>query len=256
MALQPKRSDNPVAVPHLIPGEIAITRGNKLWLRAEGRRIGVDTQAWATRAAPAAGVEGAPLGRVRDAVDWAVEHIPSGMVDGVIAVDAPPAAGYGVPGFYPSALGSQMTLGDDEALVEPFYVASEAITLTRLAFRSPAGAATAVRVAVVNADDLTLVDSMILAPRDGINEVVVNVPLARGHYRVVLWSLAAITVECVLGYRFEQGFDLASDGLEFVTRYLTTGDFSAAVDLTGAEVTPETSAQPGELKAVMLRWTL
>lgn len=257
MALQNKRSDTPGAMPNLVPGEIGINRSDeRLWLRAEGRRIGVDTQAWKSRAAPADGVNGAPLARVRDAVDWSTEHLPSSVVDGQIAVDAPPVNSFGVPGFYPSALGAQAALAADDVLIEPFYVASDTILVTHMAFRCADGAASAVRVALVDADDVTRYDAMLLAPREGINELLLNTPLPRGHYRAVLWSLDGVRLDCVLGYRFEQGFEVTSGGLDFIVRQRLNADFSAGVDLAGQTPTPDTAPTPGELKALMLRWSL
>lgn len=99
---------------------------------------------------------------------------------------------------------------------------------------------------------------MILAPRAGVNEVEVDQVLPRGAYRAALWTADALTIASVFGYRYEQGFELveSSNELEFIVRQRTSGDFSTGLYLAGASIALDTADQPGELKAVMMRWTL
>lgn len=252
MPLQNKRSDTPGARTNLIPGEIAVQRADeRLILRAEGRRVEVDVDLWARRAVPAVGSPGAPLQRHQDGVVWAQDLVPVSMVAGLIQVDLPPA-GYAVPGLDVASIAGSITLEAGEVIAEPFYVASDAFTLTALMVSVRDYGASTLRIGIATAAGEVLIDESLMQEIGG-NVVEVDQALEPGLYYALLWASEEVTVDAVEGYRAEQGWSFYTSGEpRFVIRLRDLQDLSAGLVLPAGEVT---RAQPGEPHAVLMQWS-
>lgn len=254
MALQNRHSHTEGAVPNLVPGQAAINlKDEVLWLRAAGTKVSIDLAAWKVRAVPAVGADGAPLVRTSAGVAFDAALAPSSTVDGAVVVDP---AGTGVPGVYAAAVGAPIALGADDVLVEPFWVASDQISVTNIAFKAVTTPTGAVRVGICADDGTVLGEHLFATPALGANAATLALDLPRGLYHLVLWSAAAVSLFQMTGFRSEQGWSDAGAGVPSFIRRPTVDpmDLSAGLalpDVTGAVV----SASPGEDRSVMIQWT-
>lgn len=259
MGFRNQRSDTSGKRPNLVPGEIALNRvDDRLFFRAAGKVAHVDMGDLRTRAAPAAGQDGAPLTMRNAKPVWEPALAPSSVVDGVVAVDLPPpAGGYAVPGFHAEGLsGSPLALDTDSLIADRFYVASDSIHVTRLAFNCPTMGFASARLGLASADGTILVDDFLLTVATGLNEVVVNLVLPRGEYLALLWTAGALDVTQVWGFRAEQGWDYALGAPVFVYEEGATADLSGGLNLSGVTLSASLDGDvPGEWKTVLLRWT-
>lgn len=256
MPLLNKRSDTPGARANLIPGEIGHNRADdKLLVRSDGRKIEVDLDKLRRLAPPASGMVGAPLSPSLTSVVWSEELMPAGVANGQAQVDAPPE-GWGVPGLQPYDVRSAAHVADD-VRIEPFWIASDAVRLNRIAFKVVADFAGAVRIGIFGADDAVWFDQFIANTTDGLNEITVDIPLARGLYKAVMWTDDVIEVATIAGYRMNQSFAVDLAAYPIFTRYIAaTADMVNGLYVAGLPQTPQVDHEAGEDHAIMLRWTL
>lgn len=255
MAIQQKNSDTSEALPNLTPGEVAVNNTDDvLWVRAEGRRTPIHLDPVRKRAAPYAGQDGAPLSYKANVQVWDPTLAPIAVVGNAIQVDMPPAANvYAVPGAQIASMGTDRAVGVNAVQVEPFQVRSDQITLTALVFAIRSAAPSAVRVGVLDADDVVVIDTLVSTPVQGANVVTVNAILPRGSYTVMLWSAAAVILGVAQVVQPEQGWRINGSTLNFVRSYEGTADQSAGLVPLAAGA--RLSATPGMDKMVLMRWT-
>lgn len=253
MALQNQHSHTTGSVPNLMPGQIAVNLKDKvIWLRAAGTKVAVDLDAWRTRGIPGLGANGAPLRRVSTGVSFDANLAPSCVVDGAVSVDPP---GWGVPGLLPSSIGTPITVPANSNLIEPFYVASDVLSVTALMFKTTTPPAGAIRVGICDASGDVVVDHLVTVPALGVNTLSATADLSRGAYALVIWTEAEITLEQVFGYRPEQGWSEDGDGVpSFVSRtFGVQTDMSAGISVVSiGDVI--TSATPGEMHSGVIQW--
>lgn len=256
MPLNNKRSDTPGNRVNLLPGEIGYNRADdKLLIRGDMRKVEIDLDRWRRRAPPNTGVLGAPLSPDGVGVKWNADLAPTSAVNGKIAVDLPPAA-YGVPGWIAANSGGAAVLGANAVYTEPFYVASDDITLSQIGCSIISGAADIIRLGIAAEDGTVLLDVLIETPVIGINAQAVGLVLPRGHYHALFYTFAPANVAVISGYRYNQSFEGLSDGTRlFYSRSTGVADMSNGLYFNGLIRSDQTSALPGEDKSVMLRWT-
>lgn len=260
MAMQHKHSDTPGARPHLLPGQVGHNSADKtLHIRVAGRPEKINLDDAVAGVAPTTGPVGAPLVRRDNALVWDENLLPLSLVDGEIVVDHPPA-GFAVPGFLPVGDTETIAVPAETILLEDFYVASDVIRLTRMGCWLQGGAG-AVRLGLLDSADRVILSQLVTTPTNGaLVAFNASAPLQRGRYRAFLWCESARDVRRLRGLRINQGFDTYTAGGD--PRYLlsrrATGAFLDGVDLSAAltPVEPEYSPEPGEKKAVMIRWSL
>ncbi len=178
------------------------------------------------------------------------------MIAGAIVVDAPTVGCYGVPGLDGATSGSTIALQTNQLRLESFYVASDAIHVTSLAFFTTSGVATDMRVGLADSDGVVLADLLMSPPATGSNVGSVDVVLPRGTYYALLWSAGDAPVRGITGYRAEQGWDFYPDDTPFfISARSGTVDLSAGLSLDVA-TTDEQALTPGEVRTVVLAWDL
>lgn len=260
MALQHKHSLTPGAEPNLMPGQIAVNLADDiLFLRAQGRVVAVDLEKWRTTAAPSAGaVPGAPLTMTTAGPFWNASLAPSSRVNGVIQLDPPPAPdAFNVPGVQFAAPAEPLDVQPNQAVLEPFYVASDTLLVSHMGLAVLNKGPGMVRVAVVD-EDLNIRGSALsnnLVP-GGMRTFTVAAALTRGRYYAVVWSAGALRLKAAHARVPQQGWDLDEAGAPaFLTRLRTSGDFSKGIALDASALTPDYSPEPGQPKSTLLRWT-
>lgn len=260
MAMQHKHSDTPGARPHLLPGQVGHNTADKtLHIRVAGRPETINLDDAVNGVAPTTGPIGAPLVRRAGALVWDENLLPLSLVDGTIKVDHPPA-GFAIPGFLPIGDTEPAAVAAETILLEDFHVASDEIRLTRMGCWLESGAG-AIRLGLLDSRDRVILSQLVTTPQNGaLVAFNASAPLPRGRYRAFLWCEAARDVRRLRGLRINQGFDTYTAG--GAPRYLlsrrATGAFLDGVDLSAAltPIEPEYSLEPGEMKAVMIRWSL
>ncbi|AFU88394.1 hypothetical protein CcrSwift_gp076 [Caulobacter phage CcrSwift] len=257
MAIQNPHSTTPGTMPHLTPGEIGVNKADDiLWFRSQGRRVPIILSDL-DRAPPADGYVGAPLTLVDGAPAWNVKLLPSSIVSGAVKVDLPPAAGlHAVPSVLLQGLGADRVLATNDLDLTPFYVRSDSITLTHLAFSVRSAGAPAMRVGIVDSFGVVQADILVAAPVVGANVVALSpvLTLQRGVYRTILATTGAVTVGIATGARMEQGWDIIADAPSFIRGYSGSKNTGGGIGSLPA-LTPRRDPAPGQDHAVLLRWT-
>lgn len=256
MPLLNKRSDTPGNRANLVPGEIGHNRADdKLLIRSDGRKIEVDLDKLRRLAPAVDGDQGAPLTQGASGVTWDDDLTPSGVVDGKVLVDAPPAS-WGIPGMHPEEAGSA-ELDADDVRIEPFYIASDVIIVSHIAVKITGGAGGAVRLGIFDDVDSMWFDGLIDMTTADLLSLPVGITLARGHYKAILWTDSAIEVAAITGFKVNQGFAVNPEGEPIFTRHvLGSADFTNGLIIGGLPTTNETTEAPGVDSTVLLRWTL
>ncbi|USN14959.1 hypothetical protein DOMOVOI_05090 [Brevundimonas phage vB_BpoS-Domovoi] len=260
MAIQNKHSATPNARPHLLPGQVGHnTADRRLHLRVDGRPESIHLPSAASGVAPATGPQSAPLSRKAGVLTWDPDLAPLAVVDGVVAVDAPPG-GFAVPGLAFDGAPEEADLPAETILFETFHVASDTIRLTEAGVWLSAGAG-AVRIGLYDSADHLVFSHIEEAPLNGVMlRLALNTRLRRGAYRAYLWTQEARTVRRINGWRLGQGFDAYGAGGEprFIHGHRATGDFLNGVFLNDfvTPLEPEYAEAPGEKKAVWFNWAL
>lgn len=258
-AIQNLRSTISGSLPNLLPGMIAINIPDDiLWVRKEGRRVPVNLADVRDRAPAADGLPGAPLSRdgAGKAI-WSGALVPSSVVDGAIRVDLPPADGvYAIPGAQITGFGADRLLGINAVEIAPFYVRSDSVTITHLSVGIKSAAPAAIRVGICDALGIIITDQLIAAPVQGANVIALGSPrlLPRGTYRTILWASAATTFGVANVSAPEQGWGLTNSSLLFTRAYQGIKDMSAGIGSLPT-LSARNTAEPGQDKLVMLRWT-
>lgn len=259
MAMRHKSSVTPGNTPNLLPGQIGINvPDDLLYFRANGRVCSINMGKWRTGAAPARGAQdGAPLSIGPDGnPTWDTELAPSSRVNGKVEVDTPPAIdAYSVPGVRFQGPADDLVMGVNDVIVERFYVASDQINATRIAYeiisRSPGN----MRLAILDANFETMAANSTTAVAPGIRNFSMVTALPRGTYYLMVWSASATVLKSLRVLAPEQGWDLsAQEDIQFVQRLRATKNFAAGIDFDDVTLVPVTSDQPGEHKSLLLRW--
>jgi hypothetical protein len=254
MPLQNQHSRTSGAIPNLAPGQVAVNlKDEVLWLRAGGTKVSVDLARWRLRGVPGVGAIGAPLRQEADGLFFDTQLAPSCLVDGVVAVDRP---GWGVPGLQVLGAATNVVLGASGVLMEPFYVASDAITVQALSFKTASAPAGIIRVGICTEAGAIVASAEVTTPGAGTNTVALSATLPRGAYYAVLWSQAAASFSQITGYRIEQGWTESDTGVPSFALRLTT----APIDMTSAFEVPtvngtEDGDEPGALHSLLIQWT-
>ncbi len=260
--IQWKRSTTAGNIPNLVPGQIGINAADEiLWVRANGVKVPVDINKLRYYAAPLTkGQDGAPLIKIEGGSEWCPSLAPSSVVAGAITVDQPmPNNIYGIPGIFLTGLGDPVTIPANRTIAEEFYVASDWITIDRIAFKIVSQTQSLVRFAIANFDDDTIIYTANLSsPSDAsVNTVNLNLNLPRGRYRVIFWSGQTKELQEVLGFSYDQGFNTdGSDNLVFLNHKYTTADFSSGIDISNVSWTDLTALTPGTRRFFAFHWTI
>lgn len=258
MPLKHLHSDTPGARANLIPGQIGHNRADDvLLLRGDLKKLEVDLDGLRHRAPPKDAPRDAVLVRQGSGVAWDAGLIPSSVVDGVIAVDAPPPV-YGVPGFMPAEPGQTFIFSSNVVLIEPFYVASDQITLTKLAVKFTEALSGTMRLGIASVDpNAVLLDLTVASGANGLHEEACSLVLPRGRYVALAWVQTSAQLQAVAGYRYNQGYSLDGNGAPlFLRRQLANSDLTAGLDSAGLPVTDLLTGAPGEDKSILMKWTL
>lgn len=257
MGIKVKSSRTSGRMPNLSPGELGVNiADDTLLLRLDGRKFAAPL-AGLRQGAPAEGPYGAPVVRTSSGAAWSGELGPSSVVNGAIDVDAPPPAGaYGVPGAFFAGAGDTLVLPVDGVIVETFYVASDQVHLTELAFAAKSLSTGAVRVGIADASGTILADAMLLTVSELNNQVAVDLMLARGTYFAIFWTAEALTLGSAFAFRPEQGLNFDGGGHPvFVRSQSGSADLSAGLDMSSLSLTQLALATPGEDHAIVMAWS-
>lgn len=240
----------------MIPGEMGVNLADAtLHLRYDGRKTTVDLAAVRDRAIPSVGDEGAPLvaGSGRPAFD--PNLAPAAFVNGKVPVDLPTGEGRGVPGFQPQSV-TTVDLEGGAVRVERFWVASNTLRLSEIAVSTSAGFGMA-RFGLVTPLGEILVDEALEPVTQAVHTVSIDLGLPPGEYWAVIWSEVPLTLDAIAGVRPEQGWDLNVGGAPVFTSAETADlDLAEGLFLDGAPLDSVTQPTPGEVKAILLKWSL
>ena len=246
--------------PNLMPGEFGVNLADKLlFLRGKGRVISVPMEQVAAMSAPPKGFLGAPLtfdAQGKAVIDEAMA--PAALVDGKYHVDPVLGVGeYGVPGvsLVPAAPGL-FSVGADVLLIERFYVASEGLRLSEVAFHSQGGGGM-IRFGLAQDDGVFLTISTQTNPPAGLVTAALNHPLAVGWHRLYLWTSGGLTLKQLRALRPSEPIDLTTATPMFTQRtYGPPGDYTVANLPPMLIQSSDTAPTPGDLRCMVLRWTL
>lgn len=257
MAIRNLHSTTTLALPHMLPGQVAVNLADDvIWMRCEGVRTPIKLSDVRDRAPSSLAQPGTPLVSVAAGrSEWNPDLAPSSLVDDRIQVDYPPEAGqYALPGVMLTGLGADRALLANAVEVSSFYVASDQINVASLTFAVRSASPPAIRVGLVDALGVVLTDTLISAPVVGANVVNLGgLPLSRGAYRAVIGVINNVTLGSVVGLRPQQGWDTVA-GVPVFTRS-ETGIKDVATGIGSLPtLTPRTASTPGEDKMVLLRW--
>ncbi|AFU86562.1 hypothetical protein D869_gp080 [Caulobacter phage CcrRogue] len=209
------------------------------------------------RAPPLDGLTGAPLTLEGGQPIWNAHLAPSSVVNGQVKVDLPPATGlHAMPSVLLQGLGADRALAANDLDLSPFYVRSDSITLTQLAFSVRSAGAPAMRVGIVDSFGVVQADILVAAPVVGANVVNLSpvLTLQRGVYRTILATTGAVTIGVVTGARMEQGWDIIGDTPSFIHGYSGSKNTGGGIgSLPG--LTARRSGVPGQDHSVLMRWT-
>lgn len=246
------------AVPNLLPGEVGINLSDAtLTLYADGRKVAVSPQVVKDGGAPHGALH-APLQRMAAGLGFGAPLAFSSLTARGIDADLP-QSGLSIPGVRLYGLAQDSAAASATRLrVEPFTVVSTGFDLTRIGFNlgAPAGSDVLVGVYAVGAGRLV---SWRASGAQGVNALTLPTPvrLPPGRYLGVIWCAAPLILVEVEAAAEEAGWDYDAQGAPLFVRrrYAQAGDFSAFLPVLGS-ITPETSAAPGEARALLYGWTL
>lgn len=258
MAIKNLHSTTTQALPHMLPGEIAVNLADDvIWMRCEGVRTPIKLADVRARAPSSLAQPGTPLVSVAAGKsEWDAALAPSSLVNDRIQVDYPPPTGqYAIPGLMITGLGADRPLLANAVEVSSFYVASDQIDLLALTFAVRSAAPPAIRVGIVDALGVILTDTLISAPVVGANVVNLGgLSLARGTYRTVIGVINNVTLGSVQALRPQQGWDTVAGAPVFTRSEIGVKDVATGIGSLPT-LTPRTSGVPGEDKMVLFRWT-